>query len=430
MELYYTFSLLIVLAALFSYINSRFLKTPSAIGIMLLSIIASIALVAHGRTYPDYALPFSNLIASVNFPTLLLEVMINFLLFAGAIHVSLHDLRKQRIPIVIFSTLSVVLSIALVGGLMHAVFLFLEMDVPLIQCLVFGALISPTDPLAVIAILRKAGIRKPIEIRIAGESLFNDGVSVLAFAILLQLAQGSGTNITFSQVAGLLVQEAGGGLFVGFLLGYIGSLCIKGINDYKVTVLITVAIVMGGYLVTRYLHISSPLTMAAAGLVIGNYGKAKAMSASDKDYLNKFWELIDEILSAMLFLVIGFELLLIPDLQQYWLIGCIGIVVVLIARFFSIWLPIRMVPNIGRFDKTTIAILVWGGLRGGVSVALALTLDQNLNQSLFLSITYYIVVFSIIVQGLTIGQLIRFQRPSRRVVAVATRSDSHRTKKS
>jgi monovalent cation:H+ antiporter, CPA1 family len=410
MDLYYTFSLLVVLTALFSYLNSRYLKLPSTIGIMILAIITSFSLVALGNLYPDFPLPFSKIIASVDFPNVLMGAMLNFLLFAGAIHVSMHDLRKQRIPIIVFSTIGVILSTFLVGGLMYGAFFFLEMEVPFMQCLVFGALISPTDPLAAISILRKAGIRKPLEIKIAGESLFNDGVSVLLFAIFLPLAMGNTFDITFKNVAGLFVQEAGGGVFVGLLLGYVGSQGIKRINDYKVTVIITVAIVMGGYLVTRYLHISGPLTMVTAGLVIGNYGKRTAMSISDKDYLDKFWELIDEILNAMLFLIIGFEVLLIPDIHQYWLVGCIAIAVVLLSRFFSVWLPIRFVPNIGKFDKKTIVALVWGGLRGGVSVALALSLDESLNQNLFLSVTYYVVVFSIVVQGLTIGKLMAVQK--------------------
>jgi len=332
--------------------------------------------------------------------------MLNFLLFAGAIHVSMQDLHKQRMPILILSTLGVILSTFLVGGMMFALLLQLQIEVPFIQCLVFGALISPTDPLAVIAILKKSGISKPVEVKIAGESLFNDGVSVMLFAILLQLAQGNEVDITFQNIAGLFVQETIGGVVVGLLLGYIGSQGIKRINDYQVTVLITVAIVMGGYLVTRYLHISGPLTMAAAGLVIGNYGKKTAMSSTDKDYLDKFWEMIDEILSAMLFLIIGLELLLIPDIHQYWIMGCSSIAIVLLSRYLSIWIPMKIIPNIGRFDAKTMAVMVWGGLRGGVSVALALTIDPHLNQNLFLSATYYIVVFSIMVQGLSIGKLI------------------------
>jgi CPA1 family monovalent cation:H+ antiporter len=410
MELYYSFSILVVLTAFFSFLNSRFLRLPSTVGIMIIAMLTSIALVILGTAYPDFPLPLFDIVASVDFPAVLLSAMLNFLLFAGAIHVSMHDLRQQRLPIIIFSTVGVILSTFIVGTLMYGAFMLLEMSIPFIQCLVFGALIAPTDPLAAISILRKAGIRKSLEIKIAGESLFNDGMSVLLFAIFLPLAMGDPVEITFIHVSGLFVQEAGGGLVVGLLLGYIGSHAIKRINDYKVTVMITVAIVMGGYLITRYLHISGPLTMVAAGLVIGNYGKATAMSASDKDYLDKFWELIDEILNAMLFLIIGFELLIIPDIHQYWLIGCIGIGVVLLARFFSVWLPIRYVPNIGKFDRKTIMILVWGGLRGGVSVALALSLDPSIHQNLFVSITYYVVVFSVVVQGLTIGKFMSMQK--------------------
>lgn len=429
MDLYYSFSILIVLTALFSFLNVRILKLPSTIGIMIIAMIASLSLVGLGKSYPYLANEFSNFIASVDFSKVLMGAMLNFLLFAGAIHISLHDLRKQRIPIMIFSTLGVILSTLVVGALLFIAFFLLEMQIPFIQCLVFGALISPTDPIAAIAILKKAGIRKSIEIKVAGESLFNDGVAVVLFAVFLDLAQGSVVDITFIHITGLFVQEAGGGILVGLVLGYIGSQTIKRIDDYNVTIMITLAMVMGGYLVTRYLHVSGPLTMVAAGLVIGNYGKAKAMSATDRDYLDKFWELIDEILNAMLFLIIGFELLLIPDLRQYWLIGTISVFIVLFARFVSIWLPIRVVPNIGRFDRKTITILVWGGLRGGVSVALALSIDSALNQNLFLAITYYVVVFSIVVQGLTIGKLTSLRKGDR-AIKYYERSSRGRSKSS
>ncbi|CAN5202000.1 sodium:proton antiporter [soil metagenome] len=382
---------------------------------MLIAMIVSISLVVVGKSYPDMFAGFTEIVASVDFTEVLMGSMLNFLLFAGAIHISLHDLRKQRIPIMIFSTLGVIISTIVVGTLMYFTFIFLRTHIPFIECLVFGALISPTDPIAVIGILKKAGVRKSLEIKVAGESLFNDGVAVVLFAVLLQLAQGGDVDITFLHISGLFIQEAGGGLAVGLLLGYIASHGIKRINSYNVTVMITLAVVMGGYLITKYLHISGPLTMVAAGLVIGNYGKAMAMSHSDRDYLDKFWELIDEILNAMLFLIIGFELLLIPDLQQYWLIGPIGILIVLLARFFSIWLPIKFIPKIGTFDGKTITILVWGGLRGGVSVALALTIDERLHHNLFLAITYYIVVFSIVAQGLTVGKLVQFQKRTGRV---------------
>ncbi len=415
MELYYSFSVLIVLTAIFSYLNLRYLKLPSAIGIMLLAMIVSISLVIVGKSYPDLFTGFTDIIASVDFTEVLMGSMLNFLLFAGAIHISLHDLRKQRIPVMIFSTVGVIISTIVVGTLMYFTFMLLSAPIPFIECLVFGALISPTDPIAVIGILKKAGIRKSLEIKVAGESLFNDGVAVVLFAVLLQLAQGSEVQITFLHVSGLFIQEAGGGLLMGLVLGYIASQGIKRINSYNVTVMITLAVVMGGYLVARMLHISGPLTMVTAGLVIGNYGKAIAMSTMDKDYLDKFWELIDEILNAMLFLIIGFELLLIPNLQQYWLIGPITILIVLTSRFVSIWLPIKFVPNIGTFDARTITILVWGGLRGGVSVALALTIDDHLHHNLFLAITYYVVVFSIVVQGLTVGKLTQMQKANKRV---------------
>lgn len=410
MELYYSFSVLIVLTAIFSYLNLRYLKLPSTIGIMLIAMLVSIVLVATGKIYPELFNSALELISSVDFSEVLMGAILNFLLFAGAIHISMHDLRKQRAPIIIFSTLGVIISTFVVGGMMYLLFLAFHIQVPLIQCLVFGALISPTDPIAVIGILKKAGIRKSLEVKVAGESLFNDGVAVVVFVILLQLARGRENDITFIKVTGLIIQEAGGGLLLGLLLGYVGTEGIKRINNYNVTVMITLAIVMGGYLVTKYLHISGPLTMVAAGLVIGNYGKATAMSGTDKDYLDKFWELIDDILNAMLFLIIGFELMIITELYEHWLIGIISIGVVLLARFISIWIPIKFIPRMGTFDARTITILVWGGLRGGVSVALALTIDTELHKNLFLAITYYIVVFSIVVQGLTIGKLAEKQK--------------------
>lgn len=408
MELYYSLSILIVIAAFFSYLNVRFLKLPSTIGVMLIAMLVSVGLIVAGRIYPDLFTGFTGfkeIIASVDFSEVLMGAILNFLLFAGAIHISLHQLRKQRIPIMIFSTLGVLLSTLVVGLLMYTIFQIVAMPIPWIQCLMFGALISPTDPIAVIGILKSAGIRKSLEIRVAGESLFNDGVAVVLFAVLLQLARGSEFDLTFGHISGLFLREAGGGLLVGLLIGYVGSHGIKGIDNYNVTVIITLAVVMGGYLITRHLHVSGPLTMVVAGLVIGNYGETIGMSASDRSYMYKFWELIDEILNAILFLIIGFELLLIPELEDYWVVGSLSILVVLMARFLSIWLPIRFIPRIGRFDRKTILILVWGGLRGGVSVALALTIDHSLNQNLFLSITYYIVVFSIVIQGLTIGRL-------------------------
>lgn len=405
MELYYSFSVLIVLSAIFSYINIRFLKLPPTIGIMVMALMASVALLVTENIFPHTFDRFSSFIASMDFTEILMGAMLNFLLFAGAIHIRLIDLREQRAPVIVFSTVSVIISTAVIGLIMYYVLPLFHIKLPFIQCLLFGALISPTDPIAVLGILKQAGVEKSLETKVAGESLFNDGVAVVVFAVLLQLAMGTDVDLSFGNITWLLVKEALGGFAMGLLLGYIGSIGMKKVDNYNVSALITLAIVMGGHLVAHAIHISGPLTMVAAGLVVGNYGKEHAMSETTKDYLQKFWELLDEILNAILFLVIGFELLLIPNLSNFWLIGSISILVVLFARFISIWIPTFIIPFKQKFDKQTMTILVWGGLRGGVSVALALSIDESLEKNTILAITYFIVVFSIIVQGLTIGKI-------------------------
>ena len=405
MELYYSFSVLIVLASFFSYLNLRYLKLPSTIGIMIIAMLSSIILVITGHLFPDTFTHFSNLLRDVDFTEVLMGAMLNFLLFAGAIHINLKDLKEQRGPIVIFSTVSVVISTFVVGGLLFYIAPMFHLDIPFLYCLLFGALISPTDPIAVMGVLKEAKVKKSLETKVAGESLFNDGVAVVVFAVILQLTQSSDIDISFGNISWLLVKEAAGGFIVGALLGLGASNAMRKIDDYKVSVLITLSVVMGGYLIARAMHISGPLTMVAAGIVIGNYGKRTAMSATTKDYLNKFWELIDEILNAILFLFIGFELLIIPNITNYWLMGGISIIVVLFARFISIYIPVKVIPFRNKFSKGTIKVLVWGGLRGGVSIALALSIDEGPHKPVILAITYFIVVFSIIVQGLSVGKV-------------------------
>ncbi|WAC39281.1 cation:proton antiporter [Pedobacter sp. SL55] len=405
MELYYSFSVLIVLASFFSYLNLRYLKLPSTIGIMIIAMLSSIILVVTGRFFPDTFSHFSNLLKDVDFTEVLMGAMLNFLLFAGAIHINLKDLKEQRGPIVIFSTVSVVISTFVVGGLVFYIAPLLGLQMPFLYCLLFGALISPTDPIAVMGVLKEAKVKKSLETKVAGESLFNDGVAVVVFAVILQLTQSSDIDISFGNISWLLIKEAAGGFIVGALLGLGASNAMRKIDDYKVSVLITLSVVMGGYLIARGMHISGPLTMVAAGIVIGNYGKRTAMSATTKDYLNKFWELIDEILNAILFLFIGFELLIIPNITNYWVMGAISIIIVLFARFISIYIPVKVIPFKNKFSKGTIKVLVWGGLRGGVSIALALSIDEGPHKSVILATTYFIVVFSIIVQGLSVGKV-------------------------
>jgi CPA1 family monovalent cation:H+ antiporter len=406
MELYYSFSALIVLSAVFSYINARFLKLPASIGIMVIALVVSVGLIATDSIFPKTFVRITNLIASVDLTEILMGAMLNFLLFAGAIHLHLEDLKEQRLPVVIFSTVSVVISTFVIGFLMFNILPLLGMHVPLVQCLVFGALISPTDPIAVLGILKQAGVPKSLETKIAGESLFNDGMAVVVFILMLALARGEEVNTSFSGISMLLAKEALGGIVLGLLLGFIGSQMIYRVDGYNVHVLITLAIVMGGHLAAQAMHMSGPLAMVAAGLVVGNYGKnLGGVSETERDYIDKFWELVDEILNAILFLIIGFELLLIPDLKQYSWAGLITIAVVLFARFVSIYIPVRLIPFKTKFGKKSITILIWGGLRGGVSIALALSIDQALNKDLILAVTYFVVLFSIIVQGLTVGKL-------------------------
>lgn len=411
MELYYSFSVLIVLAAIFSYINARFLKLPSTIGIMVIAMISSLGLVATGQFFPKTFESFLNLFSGFDFTEILMGALLNFLLFAGAIHIRINDLKEQRLVVLLFSTVSVVISTFVVGGILFYLLYFLNFNVPFIQCLLFGALISPTDPIAVLGILKKANVSKALETKIAGESLFNDGIAVVMFIVINNIANGQNVNISFGGISMLLLKEAVGGIALGAILGYVGSLMIKQIDDYKVDVLITLAIVMGGYLVAHQFHMSGPLAMVSAGLVVGNFGRSKAMSETSRDYLDKFWELTDEVMNAILFLFMGFEILLIAEIKDYWAIGCITILIVLFARMISILIPVKLITfKREKFTRKAIVILIWGGLRGGVSIALASSIDPDLHKSLFLTITYFVVVFSIIVQGLSIGKVVQSKR--------------------
>lgn len=406
MELYYSFSVLIVLASLFAYVNHKFLKLPSTIGIMLMAIIVSMVIRIGGNYFfPELSKDFHRFVFGFDFPEVLMGAMLNFLLFAGAIHVNFADLKEQRLPILIFSTLGMILSTFIIGGILYYTVGLFSIRLPFIYCLLFGALISPTDPIAVLGILKKAKVPKSLETKITGESLFNDGVAVVLFAVILQLAQSPDMDFSFASISWLFLKEAVGGILLGGILGYTASKAIKGIDDYIISVLITLSVVMGGYLIAHATHFSGPLTMVAAGLIIGNYGKKTAMTPITKDYLTKFWELIDEILNAVLFLFIGFELLLIKDIESYWLLSSFAIVIVLLARLLSILIPSYVIPLNRKFNKGTLTLLVWGGLRGGVSIALVLMIGEGEYREVLLEMTYFVVVFSIIVQGLTMGKL-------------------------
>lgn len=407
MDLYNLITIIICLTALFGYLNFRFIKLPATIGIMIISIFASLLIIGIGNFSPSFFTKTTSLISTIDFHTALMKVMLSFLLFAGAMHINMHKLKKEGVAILVFSTIGVLISTFIVAGLLYVVSGWLHFSIDFIYCLLFGSLISPTDPIAVLGILRKAKIPPSLELKISGESLFNDGVGVVVFVTISEIINTGIENTSFLDVSWLFIKEAGGGIIFGILLGYLGYLVLRSIDNYIVEVMITIAIVMGGYLVADALHISGLLAMVAAGIITGNKSMGEEMSDTSRDYLDKFWEMMDEVLNAILFLLIGFEMLIVPfNLSLLWL-GLAGIIIVLIARFISVAVPIAILKHRKAFEENAIPILTWGGLRGGISVALALSLPASSFNETFVSITYIIVLFSIIVQGLTIGKFAR-----------------------
>lgn len=406
MELYYTFSVLIVLASFFAYLNLRFLKLPGTIGIMIIAMFVSLGIRFLGASiFPDTTKHFFTLIQEFDFNEILMGAMLNFLLFAGALHVNISDLKDQKWAIATYSTISVVLSALIISALLYYIAPLFGISIPYIYCLLFGTLISPTDPIVVLGILKQAKVPKHIETKITGESLFNDGVAVVMFAVVLKLATDVNFDATFGSVSLLFFKEAVGGIVLGGLLGLTASKVMKQIDDYKVSVLITLSIVMGGFLIAKGLHVSSPLAMVIAGLIIGNFGKSVDMSEQTRDYLGKFWELIDEIMNAILFLFIGFELLLLPNISEQLVLGVVAIFIVLFSRMLSILIPVKSILRTNTYSRGSLIVMVWGGIRGGVSIALVLSMPAGEWKDLFLEITYIVVLFSIVVQGLTVGKL-------------------------
>ena len=405
MQIYHYFTVIIILAAAFGYFNKRFLKLPRTIGVMIIALLTSLGIVLTASSFPDLFVQTKEMILSIDFYTILMEIMLSFLLFAGSIHIRLNDIKSERVPIIAFSTIGVLLSTFILGGLMYFLLQAFSLDIPFINCLLFGALISPTDPIAVMGILKTANIPKSLETKISGESLFNDGVAVVLFVAIFEISKVGLENMGFADIALLFLREAGGGIILGTILGSVGTYILKTIDDYSVEVMVTLAMVMGGYWLASSLHISGPLAMVVAGIFIGNRGREVGMSSITEEYIDKFWEMLDEILNAVLFLLIGLELLVINFENIYILIGVIAIFVVLFARFVSVGIPFFLLKRRVKFETNSFPILVWGGLRGGISVALALALPRESSGDMFVAITYIIVLFSIIFQGLTIGNL-------------------------
>ena len=406
MSLFALFAVLITITALLSYLNEKTLRLPPSIGVMAAALAASILLILLSQTglvSDDWA---ERLIGQIDFSEVLLHGMLSFLLFAGALHVNVDDLLGRKWTILSLATFGIVLSTFLVGAAVWALGRVLGVDLPFIHALLFGALISPTDPIAVLGILKTAGAPKDLEVMIAGDSLFNDGIGVVVFTMLVGFVAG-GHHVSTAGAAELFLVEAVGGVLYGFVIGYAAYKLLSTVDNYVVEILITLALVAGGYALAEVLHTSGPLAMVVAGLLIGNHGRILGMSERTRIHLDTFWELIDEILNAMLFVMIGLEVLILDRQGISLLLGVLAIPIVLAARLVSVAAPITLLARVRTYPAGTVLMMTWGGVRGGISIALALALPPSPYRDLILLITYTVVIFSILVQGLTIGRVIR-----------------------
>ncbi|MFC1549597.1 cation:proton antiporter [Nitrospirota bacterium] len=409
MGIFSIIALLLCLTAVFSWVNYKFLRLPSAIGLMLVSLVLSLSILLLGSIWPGLPVVSNivELVRSVDFNRTLMVGMLSFLLFAGSLQVDLGRLLRQKWRVLSFATFGVIASTFIVGTLMYHILSFFGSGMPYIYCLLFGAIVSPTDPIAVLGILRKAGAPESLETKIVGESLFNDGVGVVVFIAILGVIEGGGHGGGAGAIAMLFLTEAAGGFLFGLALGYAGYRVLKGVDDYQVEMLITLALVTGGYALALKLHISGPIAMVVAGLMIGNHGRWFAMSDRTRERLDMFWEFVDEVLNSVLFVLIGLELLVLRMEAMNIFMGLIAVPVGLAARFASLSIPVKALSLFRAFTPGALKVMTWGGLRGGISVALALSLPESPERGLILTMTYIIVVFSILVQGLTVKYLLR-----------------------
>ena len=414
MSLFALVSILISLAAVSSWVNYRYIKLPTTVGVTLVALVASLALILVGPYAAGFREQAATLVARIDFNQVVLHGMLAFLLFAGAIHVKLEELGREWLTVTLLATFGTLASTFLVGGATWLVLAWLGLGIPFLHALLFGALISPTDPIAVLGILKSVGAPRQLEVQVAGESLFNDGLGVVVFLALLQLSgsdagASAGTPMALGAgaVGALLLKEVGGALVLALVVGFITFQMLKRVDNYQVEVLLTLALAMGLYALADALHLSAPIAVVVAGLVVGNPGRAFAMSDRTREHVDTFWELIDEILNVVLFLLIGLELLVLPIERGWMLAGALAIPIVLTARWLSVAGIIVPLGWMRTQPRGAIAIFTWGGLRGGISVAMALSLPVSGSRSLVLTLTYFVVVFSILVQGLTVGQVIR-----------------------
>jgi CPA1 family monovalent cation:H+ antiporter len=407
MKLFQIMAVLLTLSAAFGYLNHRYIKLPTTIGTMLISMVVSVGMVVLGHFGGlgiDIKEQWLRLIQSIDFDETVLVGMLGFLLFAGALHVNLAELLHKKWEVSLLSTIGTVISTVLIGTITFGISWWLGLNLDILHCMLFGALISPTDPIAVLGILRSSGVPKDLEVIISGESLFNDGVGVVLFLVLLEAVTG-GHGASAGSTAMLLVQEFGGGIVLGLILGWLAFFLLKSIDNYHVEILITLSLVTGGYALANALHTSGPITMVMAGLLIGNHGRTFAMSEQTRQHLDTFWELVDQILNSLLFVLIGLEVLVVSLSGAYIFAGLLMIVTALTARILSIGVPLFLLPSRKAFNAQALTIMTWGGLRGGISVALALSLPRGPERDIIIAMTYIVVVFSILVQGSSVKYL-------------------------
>ena len=407
-----TFTLIVAFSALLSYVNNKFLKLPSTIGVLILSIGVSLIMVIIKAVDISWFIQVCQIVENIDFRTILFEFLLSFLLFAGAIHVNLSNLLKEKVPVILFATIGVLTTALIVGSLLYVIVNTLGLNLAFMHCLIFGALIAPTDPVAVLSLLQTANVSKSMEAKVVGESLFNDGVGIVVFLTIITIATGigghTGEEVTAWLIAESFLVEAGGGLLLGLILGVIGIYFLKSIkNEPIIEVHLTLGTVMAGYSLASFIEVSGALAVVVAGLMIGNRLSKPDMPKSLKQNLNIFWKVLDEVFNAILFVLIGIEILLLGFEFQYLLLGIIAFVVVLIARLSSLLFTNVFINKKHKSSMKEVVVLTWAGLRGGISIALAFTISNELNRELILYITYVVVVLSIIAQGLTIEKLVK-----------------------
>jgi CPA1 family monovalent cation:H+ antiporter len=399
-------AILLTLAAALAYVNHRLLRLPSAIGMMAIALVGSLVVVGLDTSgVTDVAPRLELMLDRLDFDHALLHGMLGVLLFAGALHVDLGDLAEQKWPITALALGGTVASTLIIGASAYAVFAIVGVPMGFVHCLLFGALISPTDPIAVLGILRTAKAPRSLETTITGESLFNDGVGVVVFLTIAGVAAGS--DLGAGEVVILFAREAIGGVAFGLAVGYVGFRLLRSIDEYSVEVLITLAMVVGGYAAAEALHVSAPISAVVSGLLIGNHGRRLAMSDVTREHLDSFWELVDHVLNAILFLVMGMEIVRLDITSVAAISAVVMVPLVVVARFVSVALPLVAMPAFRKASPGALPILTWGGLRGGISIALALSLPDGPERQPIVAATYAVVVFSVLVQGLTLGRVVR-----------------------